>query len=115
MKFLYLATLLAAANAFTATSPSVISTLGEKSISNNVFADSAAHRTRRATIVMDGKANGKATRFFVLSDWGHLRTSCAKITRTIRGIMVAVRPCLIQDFVRHTYASLSLLKATSFS
>lgn len=63
MKFLYLATLLAVANAFTATSPSVISTLGEKSISNNVFADSSAHRTRRATIVMDGKANGKATRF----------------------------------------------------
>jgi hypothetical protein len=62
MKFLYLATLLAAANAFT-TSPSVISTVGEKSM-NNVFADSSAHRTRRATIVMDGKANGKTLRGF---------------------------------------------------
>ena len=57
MKFLYLATLLAAVNAFT-TSPSAISNVGEKAI-NNVFADSSAHRTRRATIVMDGKANGK--------------------------------------------------------
>lgn len=63
MKFLYLASLLAAASAFT-TSPSVISNVGEKSL-NNVFADSSAHRTRRATIVMDGKANGKATIRFV--------------------------------------------------
>jgi len=55
MKFLSLALLLASASAFT-TSPSVISSVGEKSL-NNVFADSNAHRTRRATIVMDGKAN----------------------------------------------------------
>jgi hypothetical protein len=56
MKFFYLAGLLAVANAFT-TSPSVLSNVGEKSL-NNVFADSA-HRSRRSTIVMDGKANGK--------------------------------------------------------
>ena len=57
MKFLTFATILAFASGFT-TSPSVISHIGEKSL-NNVFADSSAHRTRRATIVMDGKANGK--------------------------------------------------------
>jgi len=61
MKFLCVASLLATAaaftnsgGAFTAYSPSV----GERSV-NNVFADSSAHRTRKATIVMDGKANGK--------------------------------------------------------
>jgi len=57
MKFFFIATLLAAANAFTS-SPSVISSVGEKTL-NNVFADSSAHRSRHATIVMDGKANGK--------------------------------------------------------
>mmetsp|Transcript_8274 Transcript_8274/g.13698 ORF Transcript_8274/g.13698 Transcript_8274/m.13698 type:complete len:80 (-) Transcript_8274:2335-2574(-) len=58
MKFLCFATLLAAANAFT-TAPSVISS---PKVLNNVVAEPSAHRNRRATIVMDGKANGKATR-----------------------------------------------------
>lgn len=54
MKFTYLATLLAAANAFTS-SPSVIPSVGEKSV--NVVTEPSSHRNRRATIVMDGKAN----------------------------------------------------------
>lgn len=59
MKFITLASVLATAAAFT-TSPAAFSssTVGERAI-NNVFADGNTHRTRRATIVMDGKANGK--------------------------------------------------------
>jgi len=58
MKFLCLAAILATATAFTA-GPSAFQNVGERSL-NNVFAESgAAHRTRRATIVMDGKANGE--------------------------------------------------------
>jgi F-type H+-transporting ATPase subunit gamma len=60
MKFLCLAAVLATATAFTA-GPSAFqsATVGERAI-NNVFAESgSAHRTRRATIVMDGKANGE--------------------------------------------------------
>jgi hypothetical protein len=56
MKFLSFAALLATASAFT-TSPMITQ---EKSL-NNVFtaAPAESHRTRRATIVMDGKANGE--------------------------------------------------------
>ena len=63
MKFLCFASVLATAAAFT-TSPSAFSstTVGERAM-ENVFADNAAHRTRKATIVMDGKANG---RFYAL-------------------------------------------------
>lgn len=60
MKFLCVAAALATASAFTA-SPAAFTTLtpsvGEGGV-HNVFADSgSSHRTRRATIVMDGKAN----------------------------------------------------------
>jgi len=55
MKFLSFATLLATASAFT-TSPVAFSNVGEKALLNTVAAPDT-HRTRRATIVMDGKAN----------------------------------------------------------
>jgi len=51
MRVTFFLSLLAVASAFTTRSPSV------GGISRNVVADSSAHRTRRATIVMDGKAN----------------------------------------------------------
>ena len=58
MKFLCLAAILATAAAFTA-GPSAFHNVGERTL-NNVFTESgSAHRTRRATIVMDGKANGE--------------------------------------------------------
>ena len=53
MKFFCVATLLATASAFT-TSPAAFSPPAGL---DNV--NSQAHRTRKATIVMDGKANGK--------------------------------------------------------
>tara|TARA_B110001450_G_scaffold247422_1_gene262471 strand:- start:473 stop:712 length:240 start_codon:yes stop_codon:yes gene_type:complete len=61
MRFFCLAAfLLASANAFTS-GPSAFTTnvpaVGERSI-DNVVAPSQSHRNRRATIVMDGKANG---------------------------------------------------------
>jgi F-type H+-transporting ATPase subunit gamma len=61
MKVICLASLLAVANAFTTqrnaftTTPSVV-----ERASNNVMAEPIAHRNRRATIVMDGKANGES-------------------------------------------------------
>jgi len=59
MRFFCVAAALATATAFT-TSPAAFTTItptvGERAV-NNVFADSSAHRTRKATIVMDGKAN----------------------------------------------------------
>jgi hypothetical protein len=53
MKFTVFFSLLAVASAFTARSPAV------GGIQKNVVSDSSAHRNRRATIVMDGKANGE--------------------------------------------------------
>lgn len=61
--FLWFAAALATASAFT-TAPSAFSSVTERGL-NNVFAESSsAHRTRKATIVMDGKANGT---FYVIS------------------------------------------------
>ena len=55
MKFFCVAAILATASAFTTGPAFAPQTLG-----NNVFEnDVVAHRTRKATIVMDGKANGK--------------------------------------------------------
>jgi F-type H+-transporting ATPase subunit gamma len=51
MRFFLLLAALSVASAFTTRSPSVGGRV------NNVVADGSAHRTRRATIVMDGKAN----------------------------------------------------------
>jgi F-type H+-transporting ATPase subunit gamma len=94
MKFTYLATLLAAANAFTS-SPSVISSVGEKSL-NNVFADSSAHRTRRATIVMDGKANAIRDRIASVKNTRKITmamklVAAAKVRRAQDSVM-ATRP-----------------------
>lgn len=55
MKLLCFASLVASATAFT-TSPASINTFGVERTLNS--AEGEAHRTRRATIVMDGKANG---------------------------------------------------------
>jgi len=60
MRFFCLAALLASASAFTS-GPAAFTTnspvVGERAI-DNVVAPSQSHRNRRATIVMDGKANG---------------------------------------------------------
>lgn len=53
MRFFVLLSLFAAASAFTTQSRSV------GGFSHNVVAEGSAHRNRRATIVMDGKANGE--------------------------------------------------------
>jgi hypothetical protein len=55
MRIIGLAALFATASAFTTNVPSV----GERV--HDVSASGSAHRTRRATIVMDGKANGEFT------------------------------------------------------
>jgi hypothetical protein len=60
MRVICLAALLASACAFTS-QPAPLA--GER-ISDNVVAPGNAHRNRRATIVMDGKANGE---FFTYS------------------------------------------------
>ena len=59
MKLLCIASLLASAAAFT-TSPAAFNTFGVERAINTV--EGEAHRTRRATIVMDGKANGTYVR-----------------------------------------------------
>lgn len=66
MRILCLAALFASACAFTTNVPSV----GERV--HNVAASGSAHRNRRATIVMDGKANGE---FYVDSVPGRIRTT----------------------------------------
>jgi len=53
MRFFCLLSVLAVASAFTTRSPSV------GGFNKNVVADSSSHANRRATIVMDGKANGE--------------------------------------------------------
>jgi hypothetical protein len=62
MRFFCLAALLASACAFTS-QPAAFTThspvVGERAIDNVVVAPSSSHRNRRATIVMDGKANGE--------------------------------------------------------
>jgi hypothetical protein len=61
MKFLFVAaTALATASAFT-TSPAAFTTSVPQvgGSVNNIFSEGNAHRTRRSTIVMDGKANGE--------------------------------------------------------
>jgi hypothetical protein len=62
MRFICLASLFAATAAFT-TQPNAFTTnaplVGERASSNGVAEQGLAHRNRRATIVMDGKANGE--------------------------------------------------------
>ena len=64
MKLLCVASLLASAAAFT--SPAAFTTQSYNVGGNNVVESGEAHRTRRATIVMDGKANGKLALFLGL-------------------------------------------------
>lgn len=59
MKLVCFASLIASAAAFTSSGAAFTTQsygVGERSV--NVASEGAAHRTRRATIVMDGKANG---------------------------------------------------------
>mmetsp|Transcript_3842 Transcript_3842/g.5875 ORF Transcript_3842/g.5875 Transcript_3842/m.5875 type:complete len:370 (+) Transcript_3842:118-1227(+) len=98
MKFLCVASLLATAaaftnsgGAFTAYSPSV----GERSV-NNVFADSSAHRTRKATIVMDGKANAIRDRIVTVKNTKKITmamklVAAAKVRRA-QDAVLATRP-----------------------
>jgi F-type H+-transporting ATPase subunit gamma len=61
MRFFCLATLLATACAFTSQPAAFIKNsplVGERAV-ENVVAPGTSHRNRRATIVMDGKANGE--------------------------------------------------------
>jgi len=98
MKFLCVASLLSTAaaftnsgGAFTAYSPSV----GERSV-NNVFADSSAHRTRKATIVMDGKANAIRDRIVTVKNTKKITmamklVAAAKVRRA-QDAVLATRP-----------------------
>jgi len=62
MRLFCLASLVAVATAFTS-QPNAFtvttSVVGERASSSIEQSSSSAHRTRRATIVMDGKANGE--------------------------------------------------------
>lgn len=58
MKFLCFATLAATASAFT-TAPGALVTPAAPSLGNVFNGEGNAHRNRRSTIVMDGKANGE--------------------------------------------------------
>lgn len=99
MKLLCVAGLLASASAFTS-SPAAFTTqvnhVGE-SASNSVFADSGtAHRTRRATIVMDGKANAIRDRIKTVNNTKKI-TSAMKLVaaakvRRAQDAVIATRP-----------------------
>jgi hypothetical protein len=62
MRLICIASLFAATAAFT-TQPNAFTTnaplVGERASTNGVAEQGLAHRNRRATIVMDGKANGE--------------------------------------------------------
>jgi len=93
MRFFCVAAALATASAFT-TSPAAFTTIspsvGERSV-NNVFADNSAHRTRKATIVMDGKANGEFPSIF--ESYGfYIRTSTSDMV-----LQVDIRTTRIQE------------------
>jgi len=60
MRFLCCALLLAAASAFTPNVAFTKTATPQVSVAD----ESAAHRTRKATIVMDGKANGRFRVYF---------------------------------------------------
>lgn len=99
MKLLCVAGWLAAASAFT-TSPAAFTSqsynVGE-SIVNDVFAESGtAHRTRRATIVMDGKANAIRDRITTVKNTKKITmamklVAAAKVRRA-QDAVIATRP-----------------------
>jgi len=97
MKFLCVAaTVLATAQAFT-TSPGAFTTAPSTPTLNNVFTDqSTAHRTRRATIVMDGKANAIRDRIATVDNTKKITSAmklvaAAKVRRAQDSVM-ATRP-----------------------
>uniref|UniRef100_A0A7S1CZK0 ATP synthase gamma chain, chloroplastic n=1 Tax=Cyclophora tenuis TaxID=216820 RepID=A0A7S1CZK0_CYCTE len=94
MKLLCFASVVAAATAFT-TSPSAFSSIsvGERAI-NKVYTDGAAHRTRRSTIVMDGKANAIRDRIKSV-------TNTKKITMAMK-LVAAAKVRRAQDAVLAT-------------
>lgn len=98
MRFFCLAAALATASAFT-TSPAAFtahsSTIGERSV-NNFAPDANAHRTRRATVVMDGKANAIRDRIKTIENTKKITTAmklvaAAKVRRAQDSVM-ATRP-----------------------
>ena len=94
MRVLCLAAALASACAFT-TQPASFTTqtplVGER-VSDNVIATGGAHRTRRATIVMDGKANGESYVHFLRREHVRMNREHIRTTRTLR------RGSLTMDF-----------------
>jgi len=93
MKLLCIASLLASAAAFT-TSPASINTFGVDRALNNV--EGEAHRTRKATIVMDGKANAIRDRITSVKNTGKI-TSAMKLVaaakvRRAQDSVLATRP-----------------------
>lgn len=93
MKLLCVASLLASAAAFT-TSPAAFNTFGVERALNNV--EGEAHRTRKATIVMDGKANAIRDRIKTVQNTGKI-TSAMKLVaaakvRRAQDAVVATRP-----------------------
>lgn len=74
MRFFCLATLLATACAFTSQPAAFTTTnnlVGERVVDDNVVAPTS-HRNRRATIVMDGKANGESYVEIVLESYAYV-------------------------------------------
>jgi len=96
MKFLCVAaTALATAQAFT-TSPGAFTTVQTGPALGNVFDDVSAHRTRRATIVMDGKANAIRDRISTVNNTKKI-TSAMKLVaaakvRRAQDSVLATRP-----------------------
>jgi F-type H+-transporting ATPase subunit gamma len=93
MKLLCVASLLASAAAFT-TSPAAFNTFGVERALNNV--EGEAHRTRKATIVMDGKANAIRDRIKTVKNTGKI-TSAMKLVaaakvRRAQDAVIATRP-----------------------
>jgi len=98
MRILGLAALFASACAFT-TQPAAFTTktplVGDR-IVNDVFASSGAHRTRRATIVMDGKANAIRDRISTVKNTKKITmamklVAAAKVRRA-QDAVLATRP-----------------------
>jgi F-type H+-transporting ATPase subunit gamma len=93
MKLLCIASLLASAAAFT-TSPAAFTTIGVERALNNVEVET--HRTRKATIVMDGKANAIRDRITSVKNTGKI-TSAMKLVaaakvRRAQDAVLATRP-----------------------
>jgi len=97
MKLLCVASLLASATAFTS-SPTAFTTqsfnVGERSV--NIVADGVSHRTRGATIVMDGKANAIRDRITSVQNTKKITTAmklvaAAKVRRA-QDAVLATRP-----------------------